>query len=224
MSDKQLERLLRMAGEIDDLADRATPPRAAGAWGAKRAWLHVGAGIAAAVLVSTMLPTAPRGPGTSSPAVEAIGSMVPVSVCYSPGAPTDGGARIETFQPVCEIGCALLAIFREWNDECQCLAWTVHHWADGTPVADLAPGQPVDIPLNVSDDPPVEQVLVLAVATSREALTMSGDHADELLACLNETSLSPGPERDLSSYTSAVERCLPEGVTILPQSFVIGSR
>src|SRR5262249_31951779 len=134
------------------------------------------------------------------------------------------GPREATFQPACDAGCALLAIFREWNADCQCLAWKLHQWENGGSVAELPPGQPVDIHLNVTDDPPVEQVLVLAVAQGRDTLPSSGERAAALLECLNDAPLSASAEQDVSAYTSAVAGCLPDGVTLLPQSFVVRSR
>jgi hypothetical protein len=149
---------------------------------------------------------------------------VPVSLCYTPASPDSGEPRVDSFQPICEAGCALVAIFREWNADCQCLAWTLHQWADGGSVTVLSPGEQGEIPLNVSDDPPIEQVLLLAVADSQDVLPTGGERADALLACLNDSALSPWHERDAKTYARAVENCLPAGVTVLPQTFVVRSR
>lgn len=226
MTDRQLETLLRMAGEAHELFVVGVVPSEPAERPAQRiirfAPARLSVGLAAAATLAAMVALPFSESPSSSPAL-ARATVVPVALCYHPSEKELDRPQVDLFHPVCEAGCAIVAIFREWNADCQCLSWSVHRFENGSPVADLRPGQPGEIPLNVSDDPPVEQVLVLAVAKSRDSL-VAGDRADALLACLNESHVSPGPERDVSTYTSAVERCLPEGVTILPQTFVVSSR
>ena len=236
MNDKELERLLWMACEIDEIEQlagkRADPEAGAPARApadddivirigrgglGRRGWraaLSIGAVAAAACLWFFL-----RLPAEQSSVQQA--SALPLQVAYCPGVPFTDGQRIDRFEPNSPEYCVVLAIFRTWQQGCRCLVWQLHEWEDGRTLAELMPGDVPDIELDVTDAPPVEQLLVVAISPRASDLPSSDDEVDGLLQCLNE--LSPPTESCESAEVCAmaVESCLPEGVTVVPQSFFV---
>jgi hypothetical protein len=146
---------------------------------------------------------------------------VNVSVRYAPHTANGmAGAQVDCFQSTAHEPCTMLALFRIWNSTCQCLMWELHQWEDGVTLADVAPGESVDVRLDVGDSPPVQQLFVLAVARERGDLPGRPEKAEELLECLNHTAPPLGATEDTVAYTSAVSACLPTGVTVVPAAFV----
>jgi len=115
----------------------------------------------------------------------------------------------------------MLAVFRAWHQDCQCLAWQLHVWEDGRPSVELLPQDICDIMIDVTDAPPVEQLLLVAIARDPEDLPRNSAQAGDLLDCLNAVIPPSGPNGHVAAYASAVRLCLPEGVTVVPQSFVV---
>jgi hypothetical protein len=146
---------------------------------------------------------------------------IPIRVEYCPGVRLASGARIDRFQPSASERCSVLALFRTYHEECRCLAWRIYEWEDGRPLAELDPEQVVDIALEVTDAPPVEQLLVVAVARRPTDLPADHEQTTELLDCLNEVSPPTEWQAEASAYASAVKACLGSGVTVVPQSFFV---
>jgi len=239
VNDKGIENLVRMAveiGEIEDLASaqtRVIPVEGAAdhlGRAADRApavirferrqpqrWLwQIGlsaAAVAACVLLLSPPPRAPLAPRSAA--------AVPVEIDYCPGVPLSDGLRIDRFEPTATGHGAVLAIFHVWHDGCQCLGWRLHEWEDGRTVAEVAPGQVLDIALDVTDAPPVEQLLLVAISRHADDLPSSEADTYGLLDCLNEVTPPTDPCDSAAAYASAVQSCLPEGVTVVPRAFFV---
>lgn len=227
MKNRDLEALIRMAFEAERLDSHAAPalPRRvhARARGIRISPLAVG--FAAALLVFALN----RGPSTTPTRPERTGGaravevgMRPhgVSVCHLPPM-QDGPTRVETFEPRVTEPTTLVAILRTWSEDCDCLAWQVHEWRDGSLVMDVVPGEPVRIELASADQPSIQQVLLIAVAKDRASLvSVTQDQANELLDCLNSRQLATGPDIEPATYASSVAACLPPDVTVIPQTYV----
>ena len=150
-----------------------------------------------------------------------VSHAIAVSVRYAPHALGPGaGPRVDCFQSTASEPCTMVALLRTWNSACECLMWELHQWEDGATLAEVSPGEPVDVRLDVADSPPVQQLLVLAVSRERGDLPDRPDKAEELLECLNHSAPPLGATEDTASYASAVSACLPQGVTVVPASFV----
>lgn len=192
-----------------------------------RQWSGPAAAAIAAGLVLAF--GVPRGAETKTEAgrgVAALASVglggVPVSVCYEPGQASAGAGRIDHFPATAEEPCLIVAVFRAWDETCQCLAWQLHEWDDeGRTLARLDPERPLDIAWNVTDDPPVEQLLVLASSRRPGDLPGYRDDAVELLECLNSKEPPALAHGGVSEYASAVSFCLPSNVTLVQQTFVV---
>lgn len=231
VSPETLHNLVCMADEIEELeaaasADQplAVPPlrlprdagvaahahRPAVRFTTARRWL-VGLTAAAAALLLLV-----RQGGE----VEPQASVAPLVVQSPTGKAQTSSPRFQ-FRSVAREGCFVLAVFRMWNGECQCLAWKVYRWDDGDPLAELDAGQTLDLRLDAADLPPIEQLLVLAVAPRPDGLPDTGEEADALLACLNQRTPTPAEDDRIERYASAVRECLPSGVTVLPHPFEI---
>ena len=148
--------------------------------------------------------------------------VVPVSVCHEPGQASAGARRIDHFPATTEEPCLIVAVFRAWDETCQCLQWQLHEWDDEAKTRlRLDPEGPLDIAWNVTNDPPVEQLLVLASSRRPGDLPGYRDDAAELLECLNSKAPPAAARGDASAYASAVSSCLPPNVTLVEQTFFV---
>ena len=215
MRNEQLGRLIRRVIELDDLAGEAQPlagilhPRISSA---RRPALSVG--IAAAVAVAMLLPFG----ANRDYRTYAAPAMV---IDYAPAHHGVDDSRIDTFHTCPTEDAFALVLFRAWDTDCQCVAWKLHEFADGRALMRLAAGEALEIPLDVSNSPPVEQVVVFAVSNRRDELPATAREAEELLACLN-TTLPPSALGEQPVCCAApVESCLPPGVALVQRSFVV---
>lgn len=113
----------------------------------------------------------------------------------------------------------MLAIFRAWDSACQCRQWRLYDWGTGGSVATATVGQPLDISLDVTGMPVVEQLLVVALARRPADLPDGAAETQALLACLNSSPLETEMPKDITRFASAVESCLPPGVTVVSHAF-----
>ena len=236
MKDREIENLIRMAVEIDELEQRSLDEasRASGAargtirLGERRAsaarwWIGLSAVAAAACLLLLLWPrqsqTAP--PTSATPAVVQRQHEIPVEIDYCPALPRKDGIRIDRFEPSSPESCSVLAIFHSWHEECKCLTWELDEWEDGRPLAEFSPGRVLDIALDVTGAPPLQQLLVVAIAKDPGDLPSTDADTCELLQCLNEVRPPTDPGDSPAAYGSAVRACLPESVTVVPQPFFV---
>jgi hypothetical protein len=188
-----------------------------------RGWrLFVGRAVplaAAAALAFLLWPSrsAPADPERS--AGHSVARAVPVSVRYAPHAGGAAEPRVDCFQSTAQEPCVMLALFRTWNSACQCLMWELHQWEDGRTLAEITPGESIDIPFSSANSPPVQQLFVVAVSRERRYLPDRPAETDQLLECLNHSAPPLGTPEDAGAYTSAVSGCLPSGVTVVPAAF-----
>ncbi len=225
MNEQEFDNLIRMAVEIDELersalafdeADRrdvTIPIRRAGGMQRPRRYL-LSAATAAAVILA-LLPTLSNESPTPS------ANDTPFEIAYCPTVPQLNGIRIDRFEPSSPRECAVLAIFRAWHTDCDCLAWQLYEWDDGRPLAELTPEKVHEIMLDVTDAPPLEQLLVIAVAKNPNDLPRSESDTHDLLTCLNKVTPSSDLSDNAAAYASAVRSCLPDSVQIVPQSFCV---
>ncbi|MCA9243050.1 MAG: hypothetical protein KDA32_03775 [Phycisphaerales bacterium] len=187
--------------------------------------VQTGAVAAAVALMLLMRPAnrvaAPEAPelvGVVGPAQASMGAISPVQLTYLPGVqPCD--ERVDQFCPTAREECVLMAVFRAWREECGCMEWELHRWDNGDVVVQAEPGDAPPINRHVTGTPPVQQVLILAVA-SRSSQLPGADEADDLIDCLNASDVSTW-EGGAENYSTAVAGCLPDSVTIVPQAFVV---
>lgn len=222
MNDADLENLVRMAAEIDALehAARSSDPLGDDSAGTIRfdrtrdrrsRWrlgVSAAAVAAAAALLLTLLPSSPA-------------RQPPFEIAYCPSAPRYDGVRIDRFEPSTPQQCAVLAIFHSWEKDCQCLAWQLYEWEDGRPLAEFTPEQVHDITIDVTDAPPLEQLLVIAIAKNPRDLPSNEADTHDLLNCLNELAPPTDPRDSARVYASAVRACLPDSVKVVPQPFFV---
>lgn len=220
MNERKLDMLLRLVGEVDAFErDLRTPVvvRANGPRPVRRLRLAVAPlAVAAAIALLWML----RLPNAAETTIAPGGSVHPpvrVQLAYCPAE----GARASMVQPVADESSVVMAVMRVWNRECGCLIWQLHEWDNGEVVGELAPGEPLDIPLPGDTTAPAEQVVMVAVAREPGRLPQHAEDTAELLDCLyrsypNDASAS---DQDTALYASSLQSCLPEGVTVVPQTF-----
>ena len=202
-----------MAVEIDELERSATAPGVI-RLRSRLALRHLAVGMAAAaaLFLTLWLPKMPQTPTPTAPTVQ---------VAYWPGIPNPDGSRIDCFEPIAPEGYALLAVFRLWQADCQCLAWHVYEWEDGQAATELVTDDICGIALDVTDQPPVEQLLLVAIARNPDDLPRDPAQASLLLQCLEDATLPDDAGECAAAYASAAQACLPAGVTVVPQTFLV---
>ncbi len=225
MNEKNLKNLVRMASEIDeferaarapDRLDDVAPATIKFDRGRPRRplWRIAAPAAAAAALLLALLPTTAHRPPSA-----AFASSFQIDYC--PTVPRYDGVRIDHFEPSSDEQCTVLAIFNTWENDCQCLAWQLYEWEDGRSLAELSPNEIHKIAIDVTDAPPIEQLLVVAIAKNPSDLPSNERQASELLDCLNEVAPATEPYESAAAYASAVRACLPDSVTVVPQPFFV---
>lgn len=226
MNDKDLENLVRMAAEIDEFehAARTFEPlggiipstiRLEPRRRRQPVWqLGIPAAAAAAALLMALLP-----PAADRKPISAFVSSFHIDYC--PAVPCYDGVRIDHFEHSSPEQCAVLAIFNTWEKDCQCLAWQLYEWEDGRALAELSPDEVRSITIDVTDAPPIEQLLLVAIAKNPSDLPSNETQTYELLDCLNEVAPPTNPHESAAAYASAVRSCLPDTVTVVPQPFFV---
>ncbi len=215
-SDAQIDRLLRALIEADSLADGGGPGlsfattagsgRPAITWAASLA-------VAAALVLALRTPVwVPPHPAPRIPALE---------IDYQAGYAADASTRIATFRPCSDQDAYALVLFRGWSEDCACLTWRVHEFADGALLARLAAGEPVEITLEIAETPPVEQFIILALARRRGDLPAGSREALRLLDCLNDAAPPSWAGEPGEHYAAAVQTCLPGSAQVVRQPFYV---
>lgn len=216
MRDEQIQQLLCLSHELSAFEDALAAPaaRPATAPSSLRPWMFAIASAAAACVV-----VVPR----SSPAPRIAPRSAPVVVHASPVA-VRGATHSTCFRPVAQQPLSMVAIFRAWSEECDCLDWSLHRFEGEAALAALDTGESVDIELSQVDAPPVEQALLLLVASHAEALPRDLESARSLIGCLSDNTPVDGRSGETFSYVSAASSCLPPEVTLVSHSFVMARR
>jgi len=233
----ELDILLRMAVEVDELeadarragrppypqlAHKLSPPTVqvpAAPHARPVSWkLGWPAAAAAAILLALLWPRGQTVP--PKPVEPRLAAGPQCAVEYWPGTRQEDGVRVDCFEPSATEPCTVLAVFHSWQKDCQCLGWQLYEWEDGRSLAELSPEEVRGITLEVTDAPPVEQLLVVAIAKDPSKLPHNEAQAAELLDCLHEVDPPAGTQESATAYASAVQACLPDGVTIVPHAFV----
>lgn len=184
------------------------------------------AAVAACLMLLTYLaqPESSRSDRTARTSLAGLGRLAPVSVsvCHEPSLVAEDARRIDHFQATSDAGCVVVAVFRAWDEACQCLNWRLHEWDEaGRTLAELDPDQLLDIALDVTGNPPVGQLLVLATSRTPGDLPATSDDAAALLQCLNEVAPPICSDGDVRSFASAVGECLPSSVMLVEETFFV---
>lgn len=198
-------RLRAFAGRAIETALGAPPalPR----WAARLAPLAAAACLAMLLTLET---------GVES---EAIGGIIPVHIEHTVLAARDDERCEASFSNTADQNCVVLAVFRMWDAACQCGQWQLYDWGKGAAVARALAGTPLNIAIDVTDMPSVEQFLVVALAHDAADLPHGESETEALLACLNSSPLETEIPEDITGYASALESCLPPGVTVVSHAF-----
>jgi len=150
------------------------------------------------------------------------GRAANVTVDYAAGDVGIDDRRVDCFQPNVPEHSVILAVMRRWDEACECMVWKLHHWENGETATAAGPEAAPSIAMDVTDDAPVEQLLLVAVSRDPADLPDSAAEADALLECLNSSCPPLSPPDDALACASAVQSCLPAGVSVVPQTFVAG--
>lgn len=222
LHDREIERLLQMALESETLAgdfDRRRVERVRVRPVLRIRFHWVAAAIAACVCVLlTRYPAGSHSRGSvGRPAGGKFASNVRVDMCPSPSGL--GEAEVRQAAAGGDDATQVLALLRQWSDGCQCLTWDIHEWAAGKTLASIGGARALDIPLDTQGDPPIEQWLVVAAASSRTKLPQSRDDAAELLDCLDQQVAPTQVGWQAPDYSRAVHACLPAEVNIVTKPF-----
>jgi len=211
MNDRELLSLIRMAMDAAELeVDR--PERAPLFVRSTRSRTLVTCLVAGAAAAAIFV-LSPR------PAATPVEARPALALEYCPSDDTQA-PRIEHFGPRTEQFGLVVALLREWRGECQCLAWRVYEWADGRAITAIDPSDDLDIALDVSGAPPVEQFVVVAMSPHSGGLPVNRAEAEDLVACLNEQDYNADAEQ-LAHSESMVAFCLPDDVEIVARRFLI---
>lgn len=149
--------------------------------------------------------------------VVTVAEPVNLSVCNKP---TAGNEPNDEFVATCDDQCAMVAVFRECDDTCECHDWQVHEWSmDGETLAIAEADDLVEIALDAADPKARGQLLVLAAPGQSEKLPTTPHDAENLLACLRENVPEFCDDEEFSAYAAAMQECLPTGVTLVGRTF-----
>ncbi len=149
----------------------------------------------------------------------AVDGMISVSIEHTAVAALNDDGCIARFRNTVRENCVVLAVFRAWDSACQCRQWRLYDWGTGDSVAMATVGQPLDISIDVTDMPVVEQLLVVALARRPDDLPDDAAESQALLACLNSSPLETETPEDITGFAAAVKSCLPPGVTVVSHAF-----
>lgn len=231
MSAKNLEKLLRMAHEVELLErDACGNFQTAGGSLRRTGWKRVASVVsfAAAAALAALFVGPPknllRDHGSSGGEAEfAVGMAAGIpalAVCRQPADSITQRLTVDRFEADSAGEPAyLLALTRTWNRDCDCLLWDLQRWADGAMLAASRGSETLELDVATGQSNAFQQVLVLAVAPERSSFAhTASDSGAELLNCLNSRDLPPTGEQADATYAKALESCLPSGVTFVSHS------
>ncbi len=219
MDDRTLDRLIRHLAERDrrlpddrELAEACSANR-------RRPWDWF-CGAAAAIALLWIVNSASHRPAPYSSAAARAG-ILPVSVEYLPTRAALDQPRLDRLRSCSEQDVYTLVLVRGWSSECACVRWDVHEFSEGTLLARLEAGEPLEIILDVSDSPPIEQAVFLAIAQHGGMLPADRAREAALLACLNDAAPPEPIDLQPARLGESVAACLPTGVSVVRHPFVV---
>jgi hypothetical protein len=166
---------------------------------------------------------APRGysvPVSASAVLPELTVMVTPAVALSRELPVR--AQPDEVAAKCDDECVVMAVYRECSETCECRDWQVHEWnEEGQQLVDLDPEELVDIALDVTGNPAVGQIMVLASPGRKSDASERPVDAGEVLACLANMESPTCDDGELSAYAMAVKECLPASVTVVERNFYV---
>lgn len=179
---------------------------------------HAAVGPQAVPVAPVARPEAPLVRTEPPLAAQPILTLLPVSYNVHSAAPAI--RPDESFAAKCDDGCVVLAVFRGCSEACVCGDWQVHRWDEqGRTLAELDPDEAVEIALDVTGNPAIGQLLVLASPCPGVGGSPPTGDIRALLECLNSVQSQECRDDGLAAYASAVRSCLPTAVTLVEQTF-----
>lgn len=227
MNDTQLQRLLRMAGEAEELDRPASyafsARRAARArWQARIAWLGLTGAAAAAVALAVIFSGPTPGPQTPTPiAGPAIEESPGIALAAAPVEPHPV-RLVKGPVPTRDEQSVVLAIFRGAQGECSCVQLTDFDAGAGRRLADVAYGELLEFALRNPCTDAASQLLVIGVAGRRGTLPSTPEDADLLASRLANVAVSE--HRDVSLVAYAALPQLPPGSTVVAEAVALARR
>lgn len=230
MDDRRIDKLIRLAGEVDEFERAAMQapgvmPRvqvrrgAAGGWGGVAGRIGVFAAAAACVAAAVVMSRSPvpqpapvrvverEAPKERTPLREAGGTAVAVSQVVEAPDPS-----------------VLLGIFEDASGAVRCVQWKQQDWGGRSP-EDLAPGELVKETYGTHCV--VGPHLLIAVNVSGPSATLPQDEeeAQALASCIIGESTSPVFRKcgvDPSQFNSSAVHCLPSGLKVRVETLAMG--
>ena len=221
MRDRDLESLIRMMLEIDELdrtCARDSRRVISGRALFRRMFVHrLTIPLAAAIaLLYLLIPSGQKtnlSPRHVAPTFAATIRPFDVSFC-----PLDSIHTNESTRSSNDANYKVLAIFQTWWKECECHAWQLYEWEDNRSLAEMTPEQIQQLALDVTGAPPLEELLVVAIAPNADDLPLCEPESCELVDCLNDVAPAGQTRGNAAEYASAVRACLPDTVRVVSHS------
>jgi hypothetical protein len=208
MNDREIERLIGMAGEAEDLERSVDAPLRLVGHGARR-WIGLGAATAAAasllaafVVMQNRIVTHRKG---------TVASMMPRR--NAAGATGSAGVAADPDQ------CVVMAVYKGADGKCSCLNLNRHEWG-GRSLADVNKRELLDAAFREACTTDVHQVLVVAVEGKAGTLPQSREEAEAIAAKLADAPAT-GRVSDLSSYAYAAMPRLSPGATVVAEQVAV---
>jgi hypothetical protein len=224
MNDKQLNSLIRMAGEVDRLEVDAglAPPNSLTFYDAKsqfaavrRLALAVGGLVAAACLtivaVNALKPAAVPKAGEPVRIAEVPAPEVSHEIIAPFNAPVVTPVRARSGEDS-----VLMAVFRDADDRCTCVQVRPQDWGEGRRLSEVTRAEILRAAISGACHTNPERVLVIAMSGPAGSLPRSTAEAEILAACMTEGPASC--DDDTLCFASNAMAFLPPGVTVLAES------
>lgn len=229
LDDQRLEKLIRMAVEIEEIETAGT------------------AGAAAATTAPVFSPRETalrrahmrrRGWGRIA-SLAATAAAACITVAWYWGAPVepviaprplpmarnfnDSAPEVTVSQPAVGDSYVLLAIFRSADGKCQCRSWRVDRLAPGKTIAQLETGELVDAALRGRCVQEIEGVQVMAVGGRADQLPVRHEQVEPLLECFEKARPQGGAEAALADSVAG-SSCVPGSLMVRTQYVSVAKR
>lgn len=134
------------------------------------------------------------------------------------------GMRTEIFELTATEDCDVFVLLRGWDAGCQCLHWQLPDAQRVTSkdllMRTLVRDETAQFEIDVSGDPPIEQLLVAVTVPRSADGRMDRCQLAETIQCLDAVDPASQWTFDIARHLSSVPACLPGGLEWTCQSFV----
>jgi hypothetical protein len=209
MNDREIERLIGMAGEAEDLERSVDAPLRLVGHGPRR-WIGLGAATAAAASLLAAFVIMQNRIVTHRNRTMAGATQRGRNAA---GATGTTGAAVDPDQ------CVVMAVYKGADGKCSCLNLNRHEWG-GRSLADVNKRELLDAAFREACTTDVHQVLVVAVEGKAGTLPQSREEAEAIAAKLADAPAT-GRVSDLSSYAYAAMPRLSPGATVVAEQVAV---